>query len=218
MDWTQQFDGYCERIDFTYWSEPVNAITNLAFIVAAIVMWRRGAGVPAARFLAYVTGAIGIGSYLFHTHATGWAALSDVVPIGIFILAYLFLINRDVWGWPVWVSVLGTAFYIPYAAVLVPIFDSLPFFHISDFYWTVPLLLFIYATAMRRRHPHTARGLALGGALQCLSMSLRSVDEIVCPAFPLGTHFLWHLINGFMLGYMIHVYLSHVLAARTAER
>ena len=35
MDLTQQFDGYCERVDLTYWAEPVNAITNAAFLIAA---------------------------------------------------------------------------------------------------------------------------------------------------------------------------------------
>jgi len=35
VDWFAQFDGYCERTDLTYWSEPVNAVTNLAFIIAA---------------------------------------------------------------------------------------------------------------------------------------------------------------------------------------
>jgi len=29
-------DNYCERIDPSFWSEPVNAMTNLAFIVAAL--------------------------------------------------------------------------------------------------------------------------------------------------------------------------------------
>ncbi len=56
MDWFEQIDGYCERTDFTYWSEPLNAVTNVAFIIAALLLWRRSAGVPMARVGRYRPG------------------------------------------------------------------------------------------------------------------------------------------------------------------
>lgn len=213
MDWFEQIDGYCERTGQSYWAEPVNAITNAAFIVAAVIMWRRSAGVPMARFLAVVLFAIGVGSYLFHTHATQWAALADVAPIGIFILTYLFLVNRDMVGLPWWAALLITACFAPYAYVLVPILNQLPFFKVSNFYWTVPILLFAYAIALRR-HRDIAVGLVTGGLLLCGSITVRSVDEALCVHWPLGTHFLWHCLNGLMLGWMIEVYRRHMLATR----
>ncbi len=216
MDWFEQFDGYCERTDFTYWSEPINALTNAAFIIAAVIMWRRCAGLAPARLLCVILCAIGVGSYLFHTHATGWAALSDVAPIGIFILTYLFLTNRDIVGWPFWLSVVGTVAFVPYAAALLPILDSVPFVQISDFYWTVPILLLVYAVFLRSRHPATAKGFLAGALVLITSIILRSIDEILCPVNPLGSHFLWHCLNGLMLGMMIEVYRRHVLAARAA--
>ena len=82
----RQIDGYCERVDPGYWSEPVNAITNAAFVLAAVFMWRRSAGVPLARALCAVLALIGLGSYLFHTHAQVWAAIADVEPIAVFIM------------------------------------------------------------------------------------------------------------------------------------
>ena len=86
MDWTQQFDDYCERTDFSLWSEPLNAITNLAFLIAAVVMWRRSQGVTIARALSVILFIIGIASGLFHTLATAWASAADVLSILIFIL------------------------------------------------------------------------------------------------------------------------------------
>lgn len=218
MNWTEQFDAYCERTDLTYWSEPINAVTNAAFIIAALVMWRRTAGVPGARLLCIVLFLIGVGSYLFHTHAAGWAALADVAPIGAYILIYLFLTNRDIMGWPLWRAALGTVAFLPYAALLLPILNAVPFVQISNFYWTVPILLMIYAVALRHKHPMTAKGFIIGAALLVLSIITRSVDEIFCAAIPVGTHFLWHCLNGVMLGYMIHIYASHVLAGRPAQR
>ena len=50
----QTIDAYCERTDPGYWAEPVNALTNLAFLLAALIAWRRSAGLPGARALAVI--------------------------------------------------------------------------------------------------------------------------------------------------------------------
>ncbi len=209
MGWAEQMDGYCERVDFTYWSEPLNAITNLSFIIAAAIMWRRAGSDGAARLLCAILFAIGTGSFLFHTHATFWAMLTDVIPIGIFILVYLFLVNRDVAGMSGWRPYAATALFFPYAALMLPALNALPFFHISNFYWTVPILLFAYSFVFRTTYPETTRGMTIGAGLLCVSISLRSVDEMLCHVFPIGTHIFWHILNGIMLGWMIEVYRRH---------
>ena len=210
MDWFAQVDGYCERLDTTYWAEPVNAVTNAAFVIAALIMWQRSRTVG-GRVLCVILGVIGLGSFLFHTHATIWAGLADVMPIGIYILTYLYLVNRHIagltWGW----SALGTALFIPYAAIIVPVFNRLPFFQISNFYWTVPLLLLIYGAILR------LRGFFIGAGILALSITLRSLDLTWCAELPIGTHFLWHLLNGLMLGYMIAVYEDRALARKGAQ-
>jgi hypothetical protein len=217
MDWFEQVDGYCERTDFSYWSEPINAATNLAFIIAALVLWRRSTGVPMARVLSVILFATGIGSFLFHTHATLWASVADVVPIGIFILTYLFVVNRDMVPMGGWLAALATALFIPFAAVLLPVLNQIPFVAISNFYWTVPILLALYAVLLRRK-PGIAQGFLIGAALLCLSITIRSLDEILCDVIPVGTHFVWHLLNGVMLGWMIHVYTRHMLATAPQGR
>ena len=210
----QQIDGYCERTDLTYWSEPVNAVTNLSFILAALIMYGRvrDRDMPLAVVLCAITFAIGVGSYLFHTHATVWAVILDVVPIGLYILTYLYGVNRTFCHIPRWRAAALTALYIPYAMALTPLLDRLPFFAVSNFYWTVPILILAYAVMLRRRFPDTALNMGLGAGLLCVSITLRSVDETLCAGFPLGTHFLWHILNGIMLGWMIEVYRRHRLA------
>ncbi|MEM8537434.1 MAG: hypothetical protein AAGF56_06190 [Pseudomonadota bacterium] len=217
MDWSEQIDGYCERTDFSYWSEPINAVTNAAFIIAALIMWRRSAGLPVARLLCALLFAIGVGSYLFHTHATIWALTADVVPIGIFILVYLFAVNWHIVPMRWWVAVIATCAFFPYAAAVVWVTERLPFFSISNFYWTVPLLLCIYAVPLRHR-PGIPAGFLIGAAILTVSITVRSVDEILCASIPHGTHFLWHVVNAIMLGWMIHVYARHMLATGTAQR
>ena len=207
MEWFAQIDAYCERLDPSFWAEPVNAATNAAFVIAALVVWAR-VSLPASKLLCVILGAIGVGSFLFHTFATAWAALADVAPIGLFILVYLFLVNRDIVGLRGWIAVGATALFIPYAALIVPVFNALPFFHISTFYWTVPLLLVAYGLVFR------ILPFFVGAGVLAISIALRSFDMAWCDALPIGTHFAWHCLNGLMLGFMITVYDARALAGR----
>lgn len=216
MDWTKAVDGYCERVDASYWAEPVNAITNAVFMLVAVLMWQRSFGM--GRVLSAVLFAIGVGSYLFHTHAQPWAALLDVLPILIFVVLYVFVANRDFWGLRGWALWGLTALFFPYAAVMVPVFGLVPGLGGSAGYAPVPLLIFIYAVLLRHRLPEVARGLAIGAGLLVLSLTARTIDEPLCTLWPMGTHFLWHMLNAVMLGWMIEVWTRHMLAARARAR
>lgn len=212
MDLWREIDGYCERLGPQYWAEPINAVSNAAFVLAALWMWRRSAGVPLARALCLVLGCIGVGSYLFHTHAQVWAAILDVTPILAFILLYVFAMHRDVWGMRGWVSALGALLFVPYAALTVPLWQGLPVLGVSAGYIPVPVLIAIYAALFWRGYPALARGLLIGAGILMVSLTARSLDETLCGALPMGSHFLWHLLNGVMLGWMIEVYLRHIRA------
>jgi hypothetical protein len=56
VDWFRAVNRYCERTDASYWSEPVNALSNAAFLVVALVVWpaARRAGDRAAQALCLV--------------------------------------------------------------------------------------------------------------------------------------------------------------------
>jgi hypothetical protein len=205
-------DGYCERIDPSFWSEPVNAVTNAAFLISALFMWRRADGLVMAQLLCVILFAIGVGSFLFHTFAQTWAAIADVAPIVAYVLAYIFAATRDFYGQKTWIAALAVLLFFPYAAALVPLFAQIPGFESSSAYGPVPLLIVLYAIGLRNKAPETARNLAIGAAMICLSLLLRSIDEPLCDALPLGTHFLWHILNAIALGWMIETYRRHMLA------
>ncbi len=208
MDWFRAIDGYCERTDPGFWSEPLNALSNLAFIVAAAISWRLAAreGDTGGKVMAAILAAIGVGSFLFHTEAQVWAVIADVVPIQIFILVYLALATVRFFGVPWWGGVAAAAAFVPASAVLArgigAVFGPL---NGSVGYLPVPILIAAYAVLLRRRAPAAARGLAIGAGLLAVSLVFRTVDQAVCGAFPIGTHFLWHLLNGVLLGWMIRV-------------
>ena len=54
--------------------------------------------------LILVVALVGIGSFLFHTLATRWAGLADVVPIAVFIHLYFFFAMRRVLALRPWPS------------------------------------------------------------------------------------------------------------------
>jgi hypothetical protein len=158
-----------------------------------------------------------VGSYLFHTHATIWALTLDVLPIQAFILVFLYLATVRFFGAPWWGGLAAVVLFFPYAFVVSgaveAAFGSL---NGSVGYAPVPVLILAYATALRRRDPETARGLAIGAGILIVSLTFRTLDEPLCAAIPAGTHFLWHCLNALMLAWMISVYCAHVLGKRAA--
>lgn len=50
MDWFAQYNHYRERTDYSFWSGPVNAVTNGWFVIAGIealvMLYRRNAICP----------------------------------------------------------------------------------------------------------------------------------------------------------------------------
>lgn len=214
MNWTQQVDNYCERMDFSFWGEPLNAVTNAAFLIAAFIAWRvanrENRLDPGIWVLITLLTSIGIGSFLFHTFATRWAAMADVLPILIFILAYVYLATTRFISLPWWAGIASVILFIPYSAgvgwAVSAVFGSL---NGSVAYIPVPILITIYAALIWRKAPQTARGLMIGVAILAASLTFRTIDEVVCTNFPTGTHIFWHIFNGIMLGWMIITMARH---------
>lgn len=124
--------NYCERgRDASFWAEPLNALSNAAFVIAGLAallliasrskaangLSNSAGGVSVAARgwlevgLALLLIVIGIGSFLFHTYATPWSARADAAPIGVFMLAYFSYALRRFMGWhPLLIVAALTAF------------------------------------------------------------------------------------------------------------
>ncbi len=210
MGWFETVDNYCERLGPGYWAEPLNAATNAAFLLAAVVVWRHTRGLPLARVMAALLAVIGLGSFLFHTHANRLTGVLDVTPILAFILLYVFAASRDFLALKPWQVGLTVAAFVPYAAATVPLWSLVPGLGSSAGYAPVPVLILFYAWLLRVRAPKTAQGLVVGAGLLIVSLAARTLDGPLCAVLPMGTHFIWHLLNGAMLGWMTLVYVRHM--------
>lgn len=220
MEWTRQVDGYCERMGPEYWAEPINALTNLAFVLAAFVMWRRSAGVPMARLLCAILFAIGLGSYLFHTFAQVWAGVADVLPIAVFVIVYLFAVNRDIIGQSPLIAAVTTGAGLVTSSLMVANIEPLMrLLGSSRSYAPVLLLIVVYAMVMGiRRNRSVAVNFAIAASLFAVSLTFRTLDETLCGHVHVGTHFLWHVLNGMLLAWMIELYLRARLGKAQAAR
>ena len=218
MDLSKPIDIYCERLDIGIWAEPINAVTNVAFILAAIIMWLRCKNLVEGKILSFLLLSIGCGSFLFHTYAQTWAALLDVTAILIFILTYIFVANRRFLVWSKMVSLIGVILFFPYQLLLVSILSNIQFFGSSVQYIPVAILIFIYSGLLRKSEPNLSRGLFIGAAILCLSIISRTVDEPLCSILSVGTHFVWHILNAIMLSWMIEILRRHMLAGYSLGR
>jgi len=204
-DWAAPVDIYCERTDPSFWAEPVNALTNAAFLfAAAAALWRwravGGRDLPVLLLIA-VTFAVGLGSFAFHTLATRGASLLDVIPIAVFIYGYLYLALRRFLALP---AGLALAILAAFALGSFGLDAVLPARFLNGSGSYLPALGAMAVIGALARQTQAGRVVLAAAGLFVVSITFRSADQAICAAFPLGTHFLWHGLNAAVLYLLLH--------------
>lgn len=203
---------YCERGSLAFWAEPLNAWSNLAFLVAAVMAWRlwraHGARDWPSLLLVGVTATIAIGSFAFHTAPSRVTVLLDVIPIQIFVLGAIFVACRRYFGFSALVAgAIVAAFFFGSAAAIerigptalrggvgyLPPLLAMPVIAVALWRRAVP------AAAPPERTLAASRRILLAALTFALSLTLRTLDQPLCPVIPTGLHFLWHLLNAVVL-------------------
>jgi ceramidase len=190
-------DLYCERLAPGLFGEPLNALSNAAFFIAAWLLARDarrlGALRPDVVVLVALIVLVGIGSATFHMVATTAAQWLDVVPILFFQLAFLWIYARRVMRWTPLASALAVAAFFGaclYArAFSAPLNGSLAY---------APALVAVLALGIdhRLRERGQRPWLLMAAGAFAVSLTLRTIDMAACERWPLGTHFCWHLLTG----------------------
>jgi hypothetical protein len=203
---TDQVDDYCERLGHGLLAEPANALSNLAFVAAAVALWRlqgsltaRGRQVPGdIRWLPSLVFLVAVGSTLFHTLAVRWAGLLDSLFILLYCCVFLYGFLRHAVHAP---GVAALAAGVAFSVVSYTFPHLFPKGALNGSTGYLPNLFGLCAITVWlawHRAP-AARALALASVVFCISLTLRTVDQEMCSQFPVGTHFLWHLLNGLLL-------------------
>lgn len=201
MDWFAPIDAYCERLGPGLAAEPLNALSNAAFIIAAIwaarAAQRRGCG-PAIWLLIALVFVIGLGSLAFHTFANQWSMLADVLPITLFIYGYLAFALRRFLGFEWWkVGLgLGVLFLVTLAVERI---TPPGFMNGSGAYLPALVASVLVSLALLRQGHPAQLNVSLASSVLFVSLIFRTADQVLCGLLPMGTHFIWHILNGLVL-------------------
>ena len=202
-------DIYCERTADGLLAEPWNLFSNLAFFIVFLSILKLQPSKHTKIFttLKFLILAIAIGSSLFHSFARFWALFLDVGPISLFMVVYVIAWLHGVLRLPTSTTIVLTVVFVIFTAFL-RVF-KIEVLNNSEFYFS-PLLviaLFYCDRLWRRSAAAPTYGIAL--AFLAAAIFFRIVDVHICPYFPIGTHFLWHICNGGCLYYAMQgLYLA----------
>jgi hypothetical protein len=190
-------DVYCERVGPGLLAEPLNAVSNISFLLAAWAAWvlaertvTLSAGVRALIALAAL---VGIGSILWHTYPTALTLILDIVPILFFIIWFIWLYTRNVIGMrPIFAVASGAAFLIA-TYLVIPFSDILH----GALVYTPGLMVVLVLGVFHATERRVARFTLLAAAgVYLAALFFRTIDNEVCSVLPIGTHFLWHILIG----------------------
>ena len=216
--WFQPIDSYCERLGPGFWAEPVNAVSNGAFLLAAAhAFWvwtsRPDKDWPAL-WLITVSAVVGIGSFLFHTFAGRWSLLADVLPIAVFIYSYFLLAIRRYLRLGIFAAVALTFAYAAFNVSFTGLWlSAFPGVSLNGSVGYLPALMALIGVGIACQLLHgKAPGWQLlwAASIFALSLVFRSIDSAVCSALPLGTHALWHMLNALVLWILMIAALAYV--------
>ncbi|MBU2936436.1 MULTISPECIES: ceramidase domain-containing protein [Pacificibacter] len=226
MIFLDYIDLYCERTASGFWNEPINALSNAAFLIAALIAWRALQASDRRGIMDYIliclAACIGVGSFLFHTYANGQTELLDVIPIWTFVILYVattvFRISngnhlKTLRIMLIVLVCVGVSLWATSGDVSTQDADEPALLNGSLQYLPalVALWAFSIATVIRR---HPARILVISAA-SCFTVSLgfRTVDLMTCGVTGVGTHFMWHVLNGSMVLGLLLALIRHVPSA-----
>ena len=231
MEWFAEIDLYCERLDPSFWAEPLNAISNLAFVIAAFWAWytanRMGSFDNTIKLLCIMAASIGVGSFLFHTYANLWSSFADVIPIWSFVALYVVIsVIRLTGKSPLRVGgiavgimavIIGVVWIIASGSATQT--DASPDVLNGSGQYAPALIALSFFAFLSIRKKYPIRPWIVSAALVfVLSLFARTVDLHLCEAVPHGTHFCWHLLNGLMVGLLLQGLIRiEKVSKRTAD-
>lgn len=216
MNSLSYIDLYCERTAPGFWNEPANALSNIAFLIAAYfalkIALRRPKYDLLEIFVILLAGSIGIGSFLFHTFANSWSELADVIPIWTFVavIVLLFIYRSTNENLPktariaaISAGITGVIFWFTSGDITTDSAATPALFNGSLQYAPALIALVVFALLTQIRQRPERYYILAATITFFISLIFRSIDISTCDATGIGTHFLWHLCNGLMVGLLL---------------
>jgi hypothetical protein len=189
---------YCETLSASvavFPVEPFNTASNAVIVLfglASLYFVRKRT--PQAYDL-YVLSALliatGIGSGLWHGLRDGWWLRFEVNAGLLFLMGLAFCWSRRLW------SIAGAMLFL--LAFVLAFQYSREFFGFASRWVSVAPVVILFGSVLATQTVMRSKKAALLGlaamALSLTALGFRTYDLSVCEAFPIGTHWLWHMFN-----------------------
>jgi len=203
---------YCERVSPEAWGEPINIVSNLAYLTVSIllvrlyqqqrnVVQRHDWDIRALIGLLFV---IGLGSSLWHIYATNWALYFDAIPILTFINIYVLSCLYRIAGCSTTVTGILFLVYHVFNYGLQAIFEK-DFLNGSIFYLPTWIFLVGITLFLKRNNVAVSRQYWWISVIFAIALFFRTVDFSVCDSFSVGTHFIWHIMSAYMMYLLVRI-------------
>jgi len=202
----EYIDKYCERTVQGLWGEPLNVISNVAFLIVFLLLlkyfyhnfhgrYRKNWDIAALIFLIFC---LTLGSTAWHVFAVRWALFTDIIPILIFINLFMVscffrVLNRKLIGV---IALFG--FYQLFNYLIQRQF-SIETLNGSIFYLPVVIYLFGITLFVSQFRQDLHWYYLASTSIFTVALTLRTFDMSQCDSFPAGTHFLWHTFIAIVL-------------------
>ena len=196
VDIVTRFPQYCEYISNFWLHEPLNAITNFGFFIGAYFLYRlikkNNLNMNLGTVLISMMIALGLGSLAWHSYRITPTLLMDEIPIYIFIAFAFYFLTKSLARSHKLTIIISFFTALIYYAVFAYIPSLNVFQGAFKYIFVVLLFLILSMLIVKKFGPHYSLILPL--SLLAFGVLFRIMDLYICPVFPLGTHFIWHIL------------------------
>jgi hypothetical protein len=201
-----KYPVYCEQALPAGVFEPINTMTNLFFVAAGIILFirlkRKDRLDLKGIWFSSLLIIIGFGSFAWHFQRTDFNLMADSIPIGLFVLSYLYFYLARTADNRVYRLLLFFGFFI-YTPLVSRLFNETAtgsFFDNGGLSYTIALSYFlilqIYTYFFK---PELLKKSLIIVMLFFTSIVFRQMDLKLCELIGFGTHFIWHILNSIVL-------------------
>lgn len=198
---------YCGRFSDGFWGEPQNSLTNLVFIIGAAYAYRtwKNNNQHNVWQLTIITlaASIGLGSFIFHSIPTRATLIIDLIPIQIFSISYFIYVG-------IWhirsskrsIAVAALIFIVVrYAWIAI-----MPPGALGGGITHIPALILLSSIGgyLKLRGNGLGKYVLMASVTYVLAFVVRSWDLALCSSFPIGVHWLWHILTGITTSTLIY--------------
>jgi Ceramidase len=197
--------GVCERSGLGMLAEPLNVLSSIAFMAAAVAVYRHyhrhedleGKWIWDVHALTFICFFIGVNSVVFHMFPTPTTELADTLTIVLFIILYFWSVLFRIGRTSFYSALICFVAFVGFSHILVHQFPRA--MNDSIGYLSSMIALIMIAVHLHLRARPSSSHFMLAALIGVISLFCRVIDREVCDEIFIGTHFLWHILNATLL-------------------